>query len=206
MCKSGKFRVHGFTLIELLIVVAIIAILAAIAVPNFLEAQTRAKVSRVRADVRSVATALESYKIDSNLYPPAAEFPHAAMRALRLNPEYSARVPSWLTTPISYMTSLPDDVFYPNQFTDPRKHWNRYVYFNYEEYKKFYPANQSYARLYEQTGGYLFYSFGPDKSDNQTGSDKPGYNGTFSLYDASNGTLSYGNIIRTARSPEGQLL
>lgn len=59
----------AFTLIELLIVVAIIAILAAIAVPNFLEAQTRAKVSRVAADQRSYATALETYYIDNNTYP-----------------------------------------------------------------------------------------------------------------------------------------
>ena len=46
-------------MIELLIVVAIIAILALIAVPNFLEAQVRAKVSRVKSDMRNVATALE---------------------------------------------------------------------------------------------------------------------------------------------------
>jgi len=59
----------GFTLIELLIVVAIIAILAAIAIPNFLQAQTRAKVSRAEADMRSIATALESYYVDHNEYP-----------------------------------------------------------------------------------------------------------------------------------------
>jgi len=62
----------GFTLIELLIVVAIIAILAAIAVPNFLEAQVRSKVSRAKADQRSLATAIESYFVDNNLYPAAA--------------------------------------------------------------------------------------------------------------------------------------
>ena len=60
---------HAFTLIELLIVVAIIAILAAIAVPNFLEAQTRAKVARVKNDLRSVATAIEAYRVDTNKYP-----------------------------------------------------------------------------------------------------------------------------------------
>ncbi len=60
---------RAFTLIELLIVVAIIAILAAIAVPNFLETQTRAKISRVKADMRTFATALEAYAVDFNTYP-----------------------------------------------------------------------------------------------------------------------------------------
>src|SRR5205823_11982886 len=57
---------RGFTLIELLIVVAIIAILAAIAVPNFLEAQTRSKVSRAKSDMRTMATTIEAYYIDYN--------------------------------------------------------------------------------------------------------------------------------------------
>jgi len=60
---------RAFTLIELLIVVAIIAILAAIAVPNFLEAQVRSKVSRVKADERTYATAIEAYYVDWNTYP-----------------------------------------------------------------------------------------------------------------------------------------
>lgn len=61
-----KMKNQGFTLIELLIVVAIIAILAAIAIPNFLAAQTRSKVSRTKADMRTIAVALESYFVDNN--------------------------------------------------------------------------------------------------------------------------------------------
>lgn len=91
---------RAFTLIELLIVVAIIAILAAIAVPNFLEAQTRSKVSRAKSDIRSMATALESYKVDNNKYPPSKINPLMA-RAFRL------------TTPVSYMSTIPIDIFNP---------------------------------------------------------------------------------------------
>ena len=54
----------GFTLIELLIVVAIIGILAAIAVPNFLNAQIRSKIARGYADMKSLATAVHSIRID----------------------------------------------------------------------------------------------------------------------------------------------
>src|SRR5690606_400852 len=64
----------GFTLIELLIVVAIIAILAAIAVPNFLEAQTRAKISRVVSDLRTINTGFETYRIDHGNIPPHGMF------------------------------------------------------------------------------------------------------------------------------------
>jgi prepilin-type N-terminal cleavage/methylation domain-containing protein len=74
--KPAAVKPAGFTLIELLIVVAIIAILAAIAVPNFLEAQTRAKVSRAKADQRSIATALEAYRTENNHYPEQAAPTH----------------------------------------------------------------------------------------------------------------------------------
>jgi len=70
--KQTTWSGVGF-LIQLLIIVAIIAILAAIAVPNFLEAQVRSKVSRVRSDLRSLATGIESYYVDWNTYPPNAD-------------------------------------------------------------------------------------------------------------------------------------
>jgi general secretion pathway protein G len=96
-----KYKPNGFTLIELLIVVAIIAILAAIAVPNFLEAQTRSKVTRAKADMRTISIGLEMFRVDRNAYPP--DFQEGAL-------PYLLRL-KFITTPIGYMTSVPADPF-----------------------------------------------------------------------------------------------
>jgi len=65
---------RGFTLIELMVVIAIIIILAAIAIPNYLTMTARAKRSRVASDMNAVATALESYKTDWGFYPKGASW------------------------------------------------------------------------------------------------------------------------------------
>ena len=69
-----KRNAKGFTLIELLIVVAIIGIIVAIAIPNLLNAIQRAKQRRTMGDIRTTATAIEAYAVDMNRYPPAAAY------------------------------------------------------------------------------------------------------------------------------------
>ncbi len=93
--RSDK-RIPGFTLIELLIVVAIIGILAAIAVPNFLNAQVRAKVSRSMSDQRTMELAILQYTLDANDNPPHS---------------HEVNQNCWLTTPVAYLSSFLYDPF-----------------------------------------------------------------------------------------------
>jgi len=85
LAKMRSNREAGFTLIELLIVVAIIGIIAAIAVPSLLNAVQRARQKRSMADMRSIGTALESYNVDNFFYPSALA---------PLTPTYIAVVPT----------------------------------------------------------------------------------------------------------------
>jgi general secretion pathway protein G len=81
---------EGFTLIELLIVVAIIGIIAAIAIPNLLNAIDRGKQKRSMADIRTLGTSCEEYSIDNNVYPTLASI--AALAGV-VEPVYIRKAP-----------------------------------------------------------------------------------------------------------------
>lgn len=202
---------RAFTLIELLIVVAIIAILAAIAVPNFLEAQVRSKVSRVRADERTVATGLEAYAVDNNKYPPAYEaFVTPPPRGGgAFSPPFHARVPSFITTPIAYITSIPRDPFRDKDTgaglgTFLMQYKDRFAYFNFDYYFNYGsipppPAQNTIAIASTLAGPWFLYGVGPDRDEWNRNSSQTNLKPirVYRDYDPTNGTISTGNIFRT---------
>lgn len=168
----------GFTLIELLIVVAIIAILAAIAVPNFLEAQVRSKVTRCYSDMRSISVAIESYQVDNNRYPPPS------MASNRYVGYYA------ITSPVAYIHTLPEDIFKPKTYIyGTAFRWNR-IPDNYES-DNLAGIIQGWANpvnpFYLKGVKWQLSSFGPDLENNPY--DYP-------TYDPSNGSISRGLIFR----------
>jgi len=211
----------AFTLIELLIVVAIIAILAAIAVPNFLEAQVRSKVSRAKADMRTGATAIESYATDHNSYPKSNFY------------SYSFAVPSQypsggegfgpaletLTTPIAYLSS-------DAALKDPFKASGRYSSSNFpvpppnpivDDWRDIEVASLYHYMARDETGTttrdehnlkpkwWIFESCGPDRAHHNLGGIIIGFDSSPEIvntqYDPTNGTVSQGSIFRVGGEP-----
>lgn len=77
---------RGFTLIEMMIVVAIIAILVAILVPNFMRARAQAQTAACEANLKEIATALELYQTDHQTYPDVASLTNVTSTEPNIGP------------------------------------------------------------------------------------------------------------------------
>jgi prepilin-type N-terminal cleavage/methylation domain-containing protein len=212
----------GFTLIELLIVVAIIAILAAIAVPNFLEAQTRSKVSRVLSDMRTIGVGIESYATDHRAYPPSTwaelgQSPPPGQDAWFFGARPDLRLKT-LTSPIAYLSRPPQaSPFKPPINGDS---WANYYQYSTRKGMILMNNNDYLNALYnlaagrpvqlptftprnEEGPGWVIMDTGPDGVfffDLSLGWSYPpalGWVDGTIFYDPTNGTVSYGDIVRS---------
>jgi prepilin-type N-terminal cleavage/methylation domain-containing protein len=189
---------QAFTLIELLIVVAIIAILALIAVPNFLEAQTRAKVARLKADMRSMATAIEAYAVDYSFYPlngvlnqnGTLQNPHVTPAGA---PEHKFLYEG-ITTPVAYLSQIFDDPFVGEGQGNPpewKPFYPRYFYTNLDWFAQVMsPSPPPVIRdMRERYGIWILTGAGPDRDRRDLARHV--------FYDPTNGTVSDGDVLRS---------
>lgn len=190
-------------MIELLIVVAIIGILAAIAVPNFLNAQTKALVSRAMSDMNAIGTAAEMYAIDH------ARVPIGYSEGSQLglwNSDNRGNSYNRFTSPIAYLSSIPFDPFAQKKYggyrPDEAQSTNTYKYYWWGT--MYYDSNDA-ALLYQRGYTYLQRAIGPSLVE------RPPYgytvlinNLTDNVYHPSNGVVSVGWIFRTNKGFFGQ--
>jgi type II secretory pathway pseudopilin PulG len=157
------------------IMLIVIPILAAIAIPNFLQAKTRSQVSRTHGELRMCATALEAYYIDNNAYP---------------SPDYDSQhqpvLPHILSTPIAYITCIPIDPFSPDG--KQSCHYNSVIV-----------ASEDTTTPY-----WIITSQGPDKKIDidvtRYNPQYPYWGESYIIaksYDPTNGTTSAGDVWRT---------
>ncbi len=213
---------RAFTLIELLIVVAIIGLLASIAVPNFVNAWNRAKVARAKADLRTLATALDMYRLEHGNYPYVQDKGGIEWQMPAGFPANHDRGPAGLTSPIPYLSNAIPDPFLLEQGKEGNG-GNYLLYyercgFGFNASGELIPIaavnvpvdangtldgvgadqNQTDPRLVPAE--YVVYSVGPDHNHRVLNADgtvlfRSRYNKS-NRYSPSNGLYSQGNILR----------
>lgn len=180
---------RGFTLIELLIVVGIIAILATIGLVNFLEAQTRSKVSRARSDMRALSVGVESYAVDLNRYVDTFGLVK-------------------LTTPVAYISSITKDVFAAHDGSPYLGYANAVQESDPEELMNWQVANSTAQQRGMMAGfAWFIWSNGPDMVDTTLKDTQKSFNDVVEtpaadyglFYDSTNGTISRGDLLRTPK-------
>lgn len=182
-------RSSAFTLIELLIVVAIIGILAAIAVPNFLNAQVRAKIANAQAGQKTFADANMMYRLDNGKF-----IPHVSG-----HPPWQNR---FLTSPIAYVSSTAalKDPFQKENGDDQTRRW-AHGEFHMDPVRDHPHLVTQYFRNVEgweqplannPREAYVIISAGPDEAFSLFQNGRFGH----PLYAASNGLHSFGDIVR----------
>lgn len=205
---------RAFMLVEGLIVLAMIAVLAAIAIPNFLERETRARLAGVRSDLRHVAQACDAYAVDSGL----KMYPFGVISFI--TPERESANWGWLTerltTPVAYLPSLPFDPFgedylIPSGSGQPPVHSHAIAGSLTTRYRmvtrQIWPGRQgmyspspaewlsTWPIFSTKLGApevipYLLTSIGPDRIEDVIPPYSP------RIYDPSNGTVSWGDVVR----------
>ncbi|MCX7716906.1 MAG: prepilin-type N-terminal cleavage/methylation domain-containing protein [Candidatus Sumerlaeaceae bacterium] len=187
---------RSFTLVELLVVVAILVILSALGAGTYQESLVRAKTSRVIAEFRTYASAIEAYHVDQNAYPRMAHF-----RFYRdLDFDVFEKVPvngilsRSLTTPVAYLVTINRaDPFMAAILTAPLDE-RFYTYQVHSEYMKRLSASSFWPRAEKYFGPWRLVSVGPDLAF-----DHRFANSAQLPYDPTNGLFSIGNIIRSPR-------
>jgi len=197
-------RKEGFTMIELLIVIAIIAVITAIAVPNLISANVKAKVKGIKSEMGSSAIALEDYRMDEGNYPIDPEHTGSGY-----NPDVIAKpnidfddptdalglgqlvFPDGASDPV-YLYRIPGDPFNDSGEEEwngtSGAHNNHYSYFT---------ADASGAASSTEAKYWALVSYGPDKDlDITSYSDaRDAYDNGTDLYDPDSGITSNGDIV-----------
>ena len=203
---------RGFTLIELLIVIAIILILVAVALPNFVNARIRAQVTRVKTDMRMIANALFAYHTDYRrmLNPCGAEDPVASGKyrpdlprdycpggGLRYTVGGNidiAVLGRQLTSPNEYVEEVPFDPFNSAHMQDDSGTMRAsMLYYGRWEGSSAFGTNAGPWGIILNKDRFLLESFGPDLQHYGFHPGPLAY-----VYDPTNGINSYGDIFYTS--------